>query len=56
MILEVTQEDAELTIRIIEIFLQKWYIDDPSIQNALSAAVLAKNQKKAQKNSAKNGQ
>lgn len=53
MILEVTQEDAELTIRIIEIFLQKWYIDEPAIQNALSSAVSAKRQKKAQKDAAK---
>lgn len=38
-ILDVEPEDAELTIKIIEIFLQKWYVDDPANQNLLEKAI-----------------
>lgn len=52
-ILEVEPEDAELTLRIIEIFLQKWYVDDPATQ-ALLAVAIQSNQKK--QNAKKSGQ
>lgn len=45
-ILEVDSKDAELTIRIIEIFLQKWYIDEPASQKMLSTAIEQVNQGK----------
>lgn len=38
-IVEVEPEDAALTIKIIEIFLQKWYVDDPANQDILENAI-----------------
>ena len=48
-ILDVTFEDAELSIKIIEIFLQKWYIDEPAEQKLLSEAIQNNNEKQSHK-------
>lgn len=49
-ILEVEPEDAELTLKIIEIFLQKWYVDDPANQNLLENAIKTNQLKHKSKN------
>lgn len=51
-ILEVEPEDAELTIRIIELFLQKWYVDEPANQELLNLAIKTSQVKKATKKTA----
>lgn len=48
-ILEVEPEDAELTIKIIEIFFQKWYVDEPAEQDLLSKAIKNNNEKQNRK-------
>lgn len=49
-ILEVTSEDAELTIRIIELFLQKWYVDEPANKALLDSAIKKNREKQDLKN------
>lgn len=49
-LVDVESEDANLLIQIIELFLQKWYIDDPAQENLLTNAIKIKqNKEKAKK-------
>ena len=52
-ILEVTLEDAEMTIKVIELFLQKWYIDEPKEKETLIALTEIKKRKKEEKKESK---
>lgn len=49
-ILEIEPKDAELTIKIIEFFLQKWYVDNPANQNILKNAIKTNQLKHKTKN------
>lgn len=48
-IVDVNSKDAELLVSVIEIFLQKWYIDDVQLQNLLNEAIEANKNKSEQK-------
>lgn len=45
-IVDVEAEDAELLVSVIEFFLQKWYVDDPSQEKLLKDAIEINKSKK----------
>lgn len=45
MIVDIDFNDAELLVNVIEIFLQKWYVDDVNLENLLNKAIKASENK-----------